>query len=348
VERHGVALVGDMPRGIPSPAWPHLHWPQIRTLIGAGLGLALVAFADTSVLSRAMSIRRREPVDNSKELIALGVGNIASGLFHGFPISSSSSRTPVAESAGARTQLTGIVAAIAMIVVAVAVPSVFRHMPEATLAAIVIAAAISLIDVRAMVRLFGVRRSEFVLAIAATVAVALLGPVTGAGVAVGLSILNFVRLEWKPYTAELVRVDGLKGYHDRARHPEGHTIPGLLLYRFDAPLFFANARHFADDLGRRVAAQDRPVRCIIVTAEPITDVDATAAEMLGELVVDLRTIDIELRFAELKGTVHDRVDRYQVFGHDMPDHTARTTGQAVKAYLADYGVPWVDWEDRAP
>jgi MFS superfamily sulfate permease-like transporter len=321
---------------------------EVRTLVGAGLGIALVAFADTSVLSRVMSIRRREPVDDSKELIALGVGNVVAGLFHGFPISSSSSRTPVAEAAGARTQLTGVVAAVAMIVIALAVPTAFRHMPQATLAAIVCAAAITLIDLPAMVRLFGVRRSEFLLAVAATVAVALLGPVTGAGVAVALSILNFVRLEWKPYTAELVRVDGLKGYHDRSRHPEGHTIPGLLLYRFDAPLFFANARHFADDLQRRLAAQEKPVRCVIVTAEPITDIDATAAEMLGELVADLRSADIELRFADLKGTVHDRVDRYAVFGHDMPEHTARTTGQAVKAYLADFGVPWVDWEDRTP
>jgi MFS superfamily sulfate permease-like transporter len=221
-------------------------------------------------------------------------------------------------------------------------------MPQATLAAIVAAAAITLIDIPAMVRLFAVRRSEFVLAIAATVAVALLGPVTGAGVAVTLSILNFVRMEWKPYTAELVRVDGLKGYHDRARHPEGNLIPGLLLYRFDAPLFFANARHFADDLDRRIAAHTTPVRCVIVTAEPITDIDATAAEMLEDLQADLRTRDIELRFAELKGTVHDRVDRYRVFGKEMPDHTARTTGQAVKAYLADYGVHWIDWEDRSP
>jgi len=348
LERHGVALVGDLPHGIRAPAWPHLHWAQTRTLLGAGLGIALVAFADTSVLSRAMSIRRHEPADTSKELIALGVGNVAAGLFHGFPISSSSSRTPAAEAAGARTQLTGVVAAAAMVTIALVAPSVFRHMPKATLAAIVCAAAITLIDVPAMVRLYGVRRSEFALAIAATVAVALLGPVTGAGVAVALSILNFVRIEWKPYTAELVRVDGLKGYHDRSRHPEGRTIPGLLLYRFDAPLFFANASHFADDLQRRIAAQPQKVRCVIVTAEPITDVDATAAEMLGDLVADLRAADIELRFAELKGTVHERVDRYQVFGHDMPEHTARTTGQAVKAYLADFGVPWVDWEDRTP
>ena len=348
LERHGVPVVGDLPSGIPSPGLPHLRWDQVGSLFGAALGIAFVAFADTSVLSRAMATRRREPVDANRELIALGVGNVAAGLFHGFPISASSSRTPVAEAAGARTQLTGVVAAIAMIVVAIAAPTAFRHMPQAALAAIVMAAAISLIDIPAMVNLFHVRRSEFVLAISAMLSVAFLGPITGAAVAVSLSILNFLRLAWKPHTAELVRVDGLKGYHDRARHPEGHVIPGLLLYRFDAPLFFANARFFADDLRRRIANQDPPVRCVIITAEPITDVDATAAEMLEELLVDLGQQHIPLRFAELKGTVHDRVDRYGVFDGPMPTHTARTTGEAVKAYLRDFDIQWVDWEDRTP
>jgi MFS superfamily sulfate permease-like transporter len=195
-----------------------------------------------------------------------------------------------------------------------------------------------------------VRRSEFVLAISAMLAVAVLGPISGVVVAISLSILNFLRLAWKPYTAELVRVDGLKGYHDLARHPEGNRVPGLLLYRFDAPLFFANAHYFTDDLLRRIAGrQERdPVHCVIVTAEPITDVDATAAEMLEELLADLNGRGIELWFAELKGTVHERVDRYRVFHDAMPDHTARTTGQAVKAYIQAYDVHWVDWEDRSP
>jgi MFS superfamily sulfate permease-like transporter len=307
-----------------------------------------VAFADTSVLSRTLAARRHETVDNNHELFALGLCNIGAGLFHGFPISSSSSRTPAAEQSGARTQLTGVVAAIAMIVIAVAAPSAFRHMPQATLAAIVMAAAISLIDIPAMANLYRVRRSEFVLAIAAMSAVAVLGPVTGAVAAVSLSILNFLRLAWKPYTAELVRVDGLKGYHDRARHPEGLTVPGLVLYRFGAPLFFANARFFADDLNRRIAERDEAVKCVIITAEPITDVDATAAEMLSDLITDLTSRGIELRFAELKGTVHDGVDRYRLFHGETPEHTARTTGQAVKAYIQTYGVHWVDWEDRAP
>jgi MFS superfamily sulfate permease-like transporter len=345
LQSRGVPVVGDLPSGIPSPAWPSLHWDDITRLFGAAVGIAFVAFADTSVLSRTMAIRHHETVDNNDELVALGLANIGAGLFHGFPISASSSRTPVAEASGARTQLTGVVSALALIVIALAAPSIFRHMPDATLAAIVMAAALSLIDIPSMTNLYRVRRSEFALAVAAMLAVAVLGPVTGAVVAVSLSILNFLRLAWKPYTAELVRVDGLKGYHDRARHPEGRVIPGLLLYRFDAPLFFANSRFFADDLTHRIAARDDTVRCVIITAEPITDVDATAAEMLHELNSDLVANGIELRFAELKGTVHERVDRYRSFQAEMPDHTARTTGEAVKAYLRSYDVHWVDWED---
>jgi MFS superfamily sulfate permease-like transporter len=267
-------------------------------------------------------------------------------LFHGFPISASNTRTPVAEATGAQTQLTGVVAALTLVFITVAAPGTFRHLPKATLAAIVIAAAISLIDLPAIVRLYRVRRSEFLLAVAAWLAVATLGPVDGVVVAVVLSILNFLRLVWKPHTAELVRVDGLKGYHDRARHPEGHVVPGLLLYRFDSPLLFANSRYFAEDLGRRIAQQRLPVRRVVITAEPITDIDTSAAAALHDLVDELSSRDIELRFCELKGTVHDRLRRYEVFDDHEADHSARTTGEAVKQYIRDYPTEWVDWEDR--
>ncbi len=344
--RHQVPLVGDLPQGLPSPSIPDVDWTTVRSLLGASLGIAFVSFADTGVLSRTMAVRRHENVDANHELVALGMANVASGLFHGFPISASNSRTPVAEAAGSRTQLTGVVAAVALLVITVAAPTAFRHLPDASLAAIVIAAAISLIDIPAMARLFRVRRSEFVLALAAWLAVAVFGPVNGVVMAVALSILNFLRLAWKPHTTELVRVDGLKGYHDHGRHPEGHVVPGLLLYRFDAPLFFANAHFFAEDIQRRIEAQATPVRCVIVAAEPINDIDTTAADMLAELATELQAREIELRFAELKGAVRDRLDRYGVFPGGPAVRSERTTGLAVKAYIQDYGVDWVDWEDR--
>ncbi len=346
LHRRGVPLVGDLPSGVPTFAIPDVDWHTTRTLAGAALGIAFVAFADTSVMSRTMAMRRREHVDANHELVALGLVNVASGLFHGFPVSASQSRTPVAEAMGSRTQLTGITAAAVLLVVAVAAPTTFRHLPEASLAAIVIAAAISLIDLPAMVRLWRVRRSEFVLSIAALLGVAALGPVSGVVVAVALSILNFLRLAWKPHTAELVRVDGLKGYHDRVRHPEGRVVPGLVLYRFDGPLVFANARFFVEDLQRVIEERPEPTSCVIITAEPITDIDTTAADTLKELVDHLATRGIELRFAELKGTVRDRLQRYGVFDPDEHRFVARTVGEAVKQYLSEQQVPWVDWEDR--
>ena len=346
LDARNVPLVGDLPRGLPSPSLPNVDWATTRSLLGAALGVAFVAFADTSVLSRTMAMRRHEVVDTNHELVALGVANVASGFFHGFPISASNSRTPVAEVVGSRTQLTGVVAALALLAIAMAVPNTFRYLPEAALAAIVIAAAVTLIDLPALHRLYRDRRSEFALAIAAWLAVALLGPVSGVVVAVALSVLNFMRLVWKPHTAELVRVDGLKGYHDRARHPEGRVVPGLLLYRFDAPLFFANARFFSEDLRRRVLAQDQPVVCLIITAEPISDIDTTAAAVVRELAEDLAEQGIELRFCELKGSVRDRLERYSAFKERAPDLSARTTGQAVKQYLLDHPNEWVDWEDR--
>lgn len=344
----GVALVGDLPRGLPSPAVPDVDWQTLRSLLGAALGIAFVSFADTSVLSRSMALRHHVQVDANHELVALGLTNVASGFFHGFPVSGSSSRTPVAEAAGSRSQLTGVVAGLALLVITVAAPMTFRNLPSATLAAIVIAAAISLIDIPEMARLYRVRRSEFALAIVALLAVAVLGPITGVVVAVSLSVLNFLRLAWKPHTAELVRVDGLKGYHDRARHPDGQVVPGLLLYRFDAPLFFANASFFAQDVQQRISVQDAPVRCLVVTAEPITDIDTTAAAALKALVDDLSRRGVEVRFAELKGTVRDRLNRYEVFDSSHPVRSSRTIGEAVKRYLHDYQQPWVDWEDRSP
>jgi MFS superfamily sulfate permease-like transporter len=169
----------------------------------------------------------------------------------------------------------------------------------------------------------------------------------GIALAVGLSLLNFVRKSWRPHTTELVRVDGLKGYHDADRHPEGRRVPGLLLYRFDGPLFFANAEEFRTDVMHRVNRAAEPVRRVIVSASPITDVDATGAEALDELLDDLERQGVEIGFAELKGNVRDRLVPYGIVDRVGPDRFYRTVGQAVKSYVADTGTHWVDWDDEA-
>ncbi len=344
---HGVRLVGDLPSGFPRPRLPDFGWQSISRLTGAALGIAFVAFADTSVLARVYADKRAAHVDANQELVALGLANVAAGLFQGMPVSGSQSRTPVAEAAGARTQLTGVTAAVLLLGLLVGAPGAFRNLPQPVLAAVVVAAALRIFTIGPLVRLAAIRRSEFLLGVAAFLSVAVLGAINGVVVAIALSLLNFMRKAWKPHTAELVRVDGLKGYHDSERHPEGRRIDGLLLYRFDAPMFFANARFFVEDVLARVDRSPTPIRVVLVTAEPITDVDTTAAEAIAELVRDLSTRGAALRFAELKGHVRERMQAYGLVELVGAGHFARTTGEGVRTYVTDAGVDWVDWEDRA-
>jgi MFS superfamily sulfate permease-like transporter len=230
--------------------------------------------------------------------------------------------------------------------VIVLVPGAFEYLPDAALAAVVIAAVARLVEVRGVVRLWSARRSEFVLSVAAFAAVAVFGPIEGTGLAIALSLLNFMRKSWRPHTAELVRVDGLKGYHDADRHPEGHRVPGLLLYRFDAPLFFANGGFFEEDLMRRVDGASAPVHWVVVTAEPITDVDSTAIDELAEVLDRLDERGVRLVFAELKGHVRDRLVPFGLVDRIGEERFYRTVGQAVHAYVHEHGVHWQDWEDE--
>jgi high affinity sulfate transporter 1 len=347
LEAEGVQVVGVLPEGLPTLSLPAVDLADLGALFSGALGIALVAVADTTVLSQSLAAQRDERVDPDQELRALGVANLASGLFQGFAISSSSSRTPVAVSAGARSQLTPLVGAVAITLLLVFAPGLLRDLPLPMLAAIVITAAIGLIDVAAVRRLYRVRRSEFVLWLAAFGGVALLGVLVGIFAAILLSLADFVRRAWRPHDAVLGRVDELKGYHDITRYPDARQVPGLLLYRFDAPLFFANAASFRRRVRRLVAEATQPVRWVVVAAEPVTDVDTTAADILGQLLRELRQQQVTLAFAELKDPVRDRLRRYGLDDAVGPDHFFPTIGTAVDAYVAATGTTWVDWEERA-
>jgi len=342
----GVKVIGVLPEGLPKLALPAVDPAGLGALLSGALGIALVAVADTTVLSQSLAAQRDEAVDPNQELRALGAANLAAGLFQGFAISSSASRTPVAVSAGARSQLTPLVGAVTIALLLVLAPGALRDLPLPMLAAIVITAAIGLIDVRAVRHLYRVRRSEFVLWLAAFLGVALLGVLIGIFVAILLSLGDFVRRAWRPHDAVLGREDELKGYHDIDRHPAARRIPGLLLYRFDAPLFFANAGHFRRRVRRLVAEATCPVRWVVVAAEPITDIDTTAADTLSQLLEELRQANVTLAFAEVKGPVKDRLQRYGLFAAVGPDRFFPTIGTAVDGYIEATGVDWVDWEER--
>ncbi|MFN8232424.1 MAG: SulP family inorganic anion transporter [Actinomycetota bacterium] len=295
-------------------------------------------------LPDARRAERRE-VDPNQELLALGVANAAAGLFQGFSISASASRTPVAVSAGARTQLAPLVGAVAIALMLLFAPGLVRNLPQAALAAIVITAAMSLIEVRAALRLFRIRRSEFFLFLGSFLGVALLGVLRGIFVAILLALGNFIRRAWRPHDAVLGRVDDLKGYHDLERFPRARTIPGLLLYRFDAPLFFANAATFRRRI-LELSGAHPDVRWIVVAAEAMTDVDVTAGSVLRQLLDELERSGVELAFAELKDPVRDRLRRYGLEERIGRSRFFPTLGTAVGAYLRASGTDWIDWEER--
>jgi high affinity sulfate transporter 1 len=345
--RYDISVVGPLPKGLPSLAIPSFSADDLPALAAGAVGIALVSFADTSVLSRTFAIRGGYRVDPNQELVALGAANVAAGLFQGFSVSSSSSRTPVAEAAGAKTQVTGLVGALAIALMLLFFPNIVRNLPNSALAAVVITAAIGLLEIAGVRKLYRQRKTEFSLSIACFLGVAFLGVIEGIFIAVGLSLLNFIRRAWRPYDAVLGRVDGLKGYHDVTRYPHAKRIPGLVLFRWDAPLFFANAEEFADRVRQAIAASPTPVRWVIVAAEPVTDLDTTAADALWELEEELAAEGVDLRFAEVKDPVKDRLKRYGLFDRFGDDHFFPTVGEGVDTYVETTGVEWTDWEDRA-
>jgi MFS superfamily sulfate permease-like transporter len=287
------------------------------------------------------------PVDPNQEMVGLGLANVAAGLFQGFPISSSSSRTPVAEAAGAKTQLTGVVGALAIALLLLFAPALLQDLPHTALAAIVIASAIGLFEVADLRRIYRIQRWEFWLSIGCLAGVAVLGAIPGIGLAIVIAIIEFLWDGWRPHSAVLGRVDGVKGYHDITRHPEARRIPGLVLFRWDAPLFFANSEFFQNRVLDAVATSPTPVRWLVVAAEPVTSVDITAADMLSELDDTLHSAGIELCFAAMKDPVKDKLKRFGLFARLGERFFFPTLGAAVSGYLETHSVDWVDWEDRA-
>ena len=339
-------VLGTLPQGLPAFSLPSIGASVITPVLLGGLAVALISFADTSVLSRTYAGRKASFVDPNQEMVGLGAANLAAGLFQGFSVSASASRTPVAEAAGARTQLTGVVGALAVGTLLLVAPGLLRNLPVAALAAVVIASAIGLIEVADLRRIWRIQRWEFWLSMGCLLGVALLGAIPGIGLAIVVAVIEFLWDGWRPHSAVLGRVDGVKGYHDIARHPEARVVPGLVLFRWDAPLFFANAELFKSRVLDAVAGSPTPVRWMVVGAEPITSVDVTSADALDELDQTLREAGIELCFAEMKGPVKDKLKRFGLFSRLGEERFFATLGEAVSRYLESQSVAWVDWEDR--
>lgn len=338
--RYGVKVTGSLPQGLPGFAFPLIDAADVQAILIGGFAAALVSFADTSVLSRTYAAKTRTPVDANQEMIGLGMANLATGLFQGIAVSSSSSRTPVAEAAGARTQMAGVFGALGVALLLLLGPDLLKHLPGSALAAVVIASAIGLFEFKDLRRIYRIQQWEFWLSITCFVGVAVLGAVPGIGLAVAIAVIEFLWDGWRPHYAVLGRVAGIRGYHDVSRYPQARLVPGLVLLRWDAPLFFANAELFQNSVLHAVQQAPGPVRRVVIAAEPVTSVDVTSADMLVELEQSLRGQGIELRFAEVKDPVRDKLERLEVLAHIGRDVFQPTVEAAVDVYLEEHQVGW--------
>jgi high affinity sulfate transporter 1 len=328
----GVKTVGTLPQGLPVPSFPWTQASDLTLLAAAAVGIVLVSLTDTIATSSSFAAKRGDEVDANHEMIAVGAANAAAGLFQGFAISVSASRTAVAESAGARTQVTGLVGAGLVIAMLVAAPSLLADLPQTALAAVVIMAAVSLMDVPALRRFWRVRKTALALSLVATFGVVFFGVLEGILIAAILSILLFFRRSWWPPGAVLGYVHDLKGWHDVAQYPDAEQQEGIVIYRWEAPLFFANAGIFRQTIRKLVVAR-RP-RWIVLQCEAITDIDVTAADVLKALDHELDAKGIHIAFVELRTRLQERVETYGLLSELDREHFFAKIKPALKDIAA--------------
>jgi high affinity sulfate transporter 1 len=307
LDGRGVAVIGSVPQGYPPFSIPGLEWADARSLLGPAAAIALVAAADTLVSSRVFAARNGYEVSPNADLVGLGAANAASGVSGGITISASAARTAVAESVGSRSQVAGVTAAVLMLLVLTTLTPLLRRVPQAALGAVVVAAVLRLIEVGRLRRLLRIGRAEFAVAAAAVLGVIVFGVLQGVVIAMGLSLIDFVRRTSRPHDAILGLVPGRTGYHDTLRNAEASTHPAILVYRFDAPLFYANAERFRQRV-RRLARRHH-VWLVVIDAAGIPDIDASACTMLEELTRELGEAEIALVLADVVGPVLDTLER---------------------------------------
>lgn len=343
---HHVLVLGSMPQGLPAFSIPWLEPGDVLPVLMGGFAIALVSFADTSILSRSYAARDGGYIDQNQEMVALGAANFVAGFFQGFAVSSSSSRTPIAQIAGAKTQVTGMVGALFVAAVLFFSSDFLSKIPESALAAVVITAAWSLLEFSDLKRIYRIQRWEFWLSMFCLIAVIIFGVIPGISLAIVVAIIEFLWESWRPHSAILGRVDGLKGYHDIKRYADAKTIPGLILFRWDAPLFFANAELFHQRVLAAIAASESPIKWVVVAAEPVTNLDITASDVVADLFQILKQSGVKLNFSEMKDPVKDKLKRFELFDLIGQDSFFPTVGAAVKSYIDTHEVDWQDWQDR--
>ena len=335
----GVAVVGPLPGSFPELGLPDVAASDYRRILWGAMGIALLAYAESIATARQFALKRGYEVDANRELVAIGVANVGAGLTQSFPIDGSVSRTTVAERSGQRSQLAGLVNAGLVVLAILVLGEFFADLPDATLAAIVIAAVLPLVRTREFRRLWRLDTVDFALAALCFVGVLVAGVLGGIVIAVVAALVALVYRSYAPHVAILGRLRGGEegdedfGFRDISRHPEGETYPGLVIFRFDQEIFFANAAFFRDQIRALVSSAEPPVRQVIVDASAITYVDTTGLDMLGGLQQELESRGVDLVFARLKGPVHDAFKRASAAGAIRPFRRFPTLRSAVADFL---------------
>jgi SulP family sulfate permease len=332
LEDVGVEVVGDIPAGLPPIGLPAIDLRDVPLLAASAVGVAVVAYTDVILTGRAFGARRGYAIDANAELLALGGSNVAAGLTAGMPVSSSGSRTAIGDSVGGKTQLAAIVAGLAVVVVLVALGGLLARFPNAALGGLVVYAGLRLIDVAGLRRLARFRPSELVLAIAAAVGVLIAGVLVGILIAIALSVMDLFARVARPEAAVLGRAPGVAGLHDVTDYPDAVTIPGLVVFRYDAPLCFANANDFRTRAMEAVDAETEPVEWLLLNAEANVEVDLTAADALGQLHDDLESRGIVLALARVKQDLRDQLERIGLITHIGPERIFATLPVALDAF----------------
>lgn len=330
--QRGVALIGAVPSGLPSPALPSIDGSDLRMLVLPALGVALVGYTDTVLTGRAFASRYQERLDADAELLALGGANLTAGVLQGFPVSSSGSRTAVAAAAGAKSQVYSLVVLAMVIITLLFAGALLSTFPAAALGALVVYAAVRLIDLGEFRRIGRFRRSELILALATCVGVVTLGVLYGVLVAVALSILDLLRRVARPHDGILGIAPGVPGMHDLDDYPQARPVPGLVVYRYDSPLFFANAEDFRRRALAAVDSSPDPVRWLLLNAEAIVEIDITAIDALESLRAELEGRGIVLALARVKQDLRDDLEAADFVDRLGPARIFLTLPTAVEAF----------------
>ena len=332
LEADGLALVGDVPQGLPSFGLPDVGLGDVVELLPVAAGIALVGYSDNVLTGRAIGTRKGYRIDPNQELAALGVTNLCAGFSQGFPISSSASRTAVPASLGSKSQLVGIVAAAVVVAALLFLSPVLAEIPQAALAAVIIAAAIAIIDVAGFRELWSVSRAEFVLAATSALAVMVFDVLYGVLIAVGLSLLVALGRIARPHDSILGDGQDLDGWVDAETHPGARTLPGLLVYRFDAPLFFANADRYRERLEQLVEENPGEEEWLVLDFEGVGEADTTAVDMLVELVAEHREAGRVIAVARANERVLQRLGRADLIQPEGAVVVYPTINAAVRAF----------------